>query len=271
MPELPEVETTRRGIAPHLLGHTIAEIVIREPRLRWPIPSELPKSLPGQSVHTVQRRGKYLLLQTGCGALILHLGMSGSLRILPAATPAQKHDHVDLVLTNRTCLRLRDPRRFGALLWTEAPPLKHPLLATLGPEPWDPDFHGGYLYRRAQGRVQTVKSFIMDSHTLVGVGNIYANESLFVSGIHPAREAGRISLRRYERLAHAIQGVLDEAIRQGGTSLRDFVDSHGRPGYFAQELKVYQRPHAPCARCGRILKHQRLGGRATYYCPHCQR
>ncbi len=271
MPELPEVETTRRGIAPRLLGHTIAEVVIRESRLRWPIPPELPRELPGQTVQAVRRRGKYLLVETGRGTLILHLGMSGSLRILPAATPPQKHDHVDLILTNQTCLRLRDPRRFGALLWTEEPPSEHPLLATLGPEPWDPDFNGAYLHRRAQGRVQAVKSFIMDSRTVVGVGNIYANEALFVSGVHPVREAGRISLERYERLTQAIREVLGEAIRQGGTTLRDFVDSHGRPGYFAQELKVYNRPCAPCIRCGTLLKHRQLGSRATYYCPRCQR
>lgn len=271
MPELPEVETIRRGIVSHLLGHTIAEVVIREARLRWPISPELQRELPGQTVEAVRRRGKYLLLETRRGGLILHLGMSGSLRILPAATPAQKHDHVDLILTNQICLRLRDPRRFGVLLWTEESPLEHPLLATLGPEPWDPGFNGKYLYRRAQGRVQAVKSFIMDSHTVAGIGNIYANEALFMSGVHPIREAGRISLERYGRLAQAIQEVLDEAIRQGGTTLRDFVDSDGRPGYFAQELSVYHRSHAPCVRCSTLLKHKQLGSRSTYYCPRCQR
>jgi formamidopyrimidine-DNA glycosylase len=271
MPELPEVETIRRGITPYLLGQTIAQVVIREQRLRWPIPTKLYTALPGQTVRAVIRRGKYLLVETEGGWIILHLGMSGSLRILPAATPAQRHDHVDLVLTNQICMRLRDPRRFGALLWTSESPSKHPLLAPLGPEPWDPEFNGEYLYRRAQGKVRAVKSFIMDSRTVVGIGNIYANESLFVSGIHPAREAGRISLERYKRLAEAIRQLLDEAIEQGGTTLRDFVDSQGVPGYFAGRLKVYNRLDAPCIRCNVPVRHRRLDQRSTYYCSYCQR
>jgi formamidopyrimidine-DNA glycosylase len=271
MPELPEVETTRRGITPYLMGHTITRIVIREPRLRWPLDPGLQTELPGQTVHGITRRGKYLLIGTERGHIILHLGMSGSLRILPTDTPAQRHDHVDLVFTNDTCLRLRDPRRFGALLWTRSPPSEHPLLATLGPEPWDACFDGYYLHQRARERVQAIKSFLMDSRTVGGIGNIYANEALFVAGIHPAREAGGISVSRYACLAEAIREVLEESIQQGGTTLRDFVDSAGQPGYFGQSLRVYRRPGAPCVRCGTLLKHQRLDQRATYYCPHCQR
>jgi len=271
VPELPEVETTRRGIEPYLVGRTIAQLVLRESRLRWPVTPALRNELPGQTIRSVGRRGKYLLLETSGGHLIFHLGMSGSLRVMPLDALPQKHDHLDLVLSNATCLRLRDPRRFGALLWTQGPPLHHPLLRDLGPEPWDAGFNGEYLHQRARGRSQSVKSFLMDSRTVVGVGNIYANEALFEAGVYPARAAGRISKERYERLAQAIREVLDRAIRAGGTTLRDFVDSNGQPGYFAQSLKVYQREGAPCVRCGKPIVQRRLGQRASYFCSRCQR
>jgi formamidopyrimidine-DNA glycosylase len=271
MPELPEVETTRLGIEPHLVGRTIVQLVVREPRLRWPVDPLLQNELTGKTIHAVGRRGKYLLLETGEGCIILHLGMSGSLRILPGNTPPQRHDHLDLVFSHGYCLRLRDPRRFGAFLWTQASPFQHPLLRELGPEPWDAGFHGEYLCQRARGRSQCVKSFLMDSRTVVGVGNIYASEALFEAGIHPSRAAGRVSVKRYEQLAGTVREVLDQAIQAGGTTLRDFVDSSGRPGYFAQSLKVYQRAGAPCVRCGAPIEQRRLGQRASYFCPRCQR
>ncbi|OOO02859.1 MAG: Formamidopyrimidine-DNA glycosylase [Chromatiales bacterium USCg_Taylor] len=269
MPELPEVETTLRGITPYLLGNTVAAVVVRDGRLRWPVAPELRRELPGRSVVGVRRRGKYLLISFEHGHVILHLGMSGSLRILPSDTPPEKHDHVDLVLINALCLRLRDPRRFGAVLWTREPALTHPLLANLGPEPWD--VHGDYLHQRAQGRRQAVKSFIMNSNTVVGVGNIYANESLFAAGIHPARPARSVSRLRYARLASSIRRVLDDAIAAGGTTLRDFVDSRGRPGYFAQNLEVYHRDGLVCHRCGARIRHKRIGQRSAYFCIMCQR
>lgn len=271
MPELPEVETTRRGIAPHLRGQHIAAVVVREPRLRWPVPPDLGRRLSGQTVEAVERRAKYLLLRTARGCLIVHLGMSGSLRVVAADTPAQKHDHLDLVLSDGRCLRLRDPRRFGAVLWTEDDPLRHPLLAELGPEPWDPRFDGEYLYRRARGRQTSVKPFIMDSHVVVGVGNIYASEALFRAGVHPARPAGRIGRQRYVLLAGAIREVLERAIRFGGTTLRDFVDSEGRPGYFRHELQVYARAGEACPGCAGTLRQRVIAQRASYFCVRCQR
>ncbi len=271
MPELPEVETTRRGIEPYALGQAITELVIREPRLRWPIPAELPEKLRGPRVEEVRRRGKYLLLATDRGTLILHLGMSGSLRVADPGLPPKKHDHFDLVLANGLCLRFHDPRRFGCLLWTEADPAAHPLLASLGPEPLEAEFSGRHLHRLAAGRSVAVKSFVMDSHVVVGVGNIYANEALFMAGIAPTRPAGRVSSRRYERLAAAIRTVLAASIAQGGTTLRDFVNEAGNPGYFQQTLRVYGRAGEPCRDCGAIVRLARLGQRATYWCPRCQK
>ena len=271
MPELPEVETTRRGIEPHLVGRTITRLVVRNFRLRWPVDRALERELPGQTIRSVGRRGKYLLLEADSGSLILHLGMSGSLRILPADTPPKKHEHLDLVLSNAMSLRLRDPRRFGVFMWTKDPPLHHPLLKNLGPEPWDARFDGSYLHQRARGRSQSVKGFLMDSRTVAGVGNIYANEALFKAGIHPASVASRISKERYERLAQAVREVLEQAIQEGGTTLRDFVDNNGQPGYFFQSLKVYRREGKPCTRCGKPIRTQRLSQRASYYCPGCQR
>ncbi|MGH8372569.1 MAG: bifunctional DNA-formamidopyrimidine glycosylase/DNA-(apurinic or apyrimidinic site) lyase [Gammaproteobacteria bacterium] len=270
MPELPEVETTRRGIEPHLLGRIITSLSVRERRLRWPIPRALLNTLPGQRIDAVMRRGKYLLLQTAAGTAILHLGMSGSLRVLPAITPPQKHDHVDIVLDNGQLLRLRDPRRFGTLLWTTADPFRHKLLRTLGPEPLSEDFSGAYLFEKSRKRKVAVKSFIMDSHVVVGVGNIYASETLFLAGIHPQRAAGRISKLRYELLADSIRTVLTAAIQAGGTTLRDFVREDGAPGYFRQHLRVYDHAGQPCERCKTPIMASVTGQRATYYCPRCQ-
>ena len=270
MPELPEVETTRRGIEPHLTGHVVTALNVRERRLRWPIPRTLINSLPGQRIETVSRRGKYLLLKTAAGTAILHLGMSGSLRILPQDTPPQKHDHVDLILENGRLLRLRDPRRFGALLWTTRDPAQHKLLRGLGPEPLGSEFGGDYLYAKSRNRSVAVKNFIMDSHVVVGVGNIYASESLHLAGIHPERAAGRISSARYNMLAASICKVLSAAIKAGGTTLRDFVREDGAPGYFRQHLRVYDRNGEPCERCKRPIVATVTGQRATYYCPRCQ-
>lgn len=270
MPELPEVETVRRSIAPHLTGQQIVRVVVRQPRLRWPVPEELASELTGQTVRRVDRRAKYLLLRTDAGVVLLHLGMSGRLRLLPAETPLVKHDHADLVLASGQCLRFNDARRFGALLWAREPPERHPLLRALGPEPFDEGFSGAYLRQQARGRGAAVKTLIMDNRVVVGVGNIYANESLFAAGIHPLRPAGRVTEAEYARLATAIREVLSEAIRQGGTTLRDFVGGRGEPGYFQQQLQVYGRPALACPRCGQPIQRCRIGQRASYFCPHCQ-
>jgi len=271
MPELPEVETTRRGIEPHLLDQTITKVIVRNRKLRWPVPSQLASELRQQTIRTIKRRGKYLLLGVDKGTLILHLGMSGSLRVLPVDSTPEKHDHVELQLASGQCLRLRDPRRFGAVLWTRRDPLKHRLLATLGPEPLLAEFDDDYLYARSRGRKQAIKAFIMDSKIVVGVGNIYASEALFLAGIHPQRAAGRISQKRYQQLTSAIKKVLTAAIRQGGTTLRDFTNSDGSPGYFKQRLKVYGRAGQACPTCTQPIRQQTIGQRASYYCPHCQK
>lgn len=271
MPELPEVETTRRGIEPHLLQQSITRVIVRNRKLRWPVPSHLATELYQQTIRAVLRRGKYLLLRFDHGTLILHLGMSGSLRILPVASTPQKHDHVEWQLSNGQCLRLRDPRRFGAVLWTRRDPLRHRLLVALGPEPLLADFDGEYLFKRSRGRRQAIKSFIMDGKIVVGVGNIYASEALFRAGIHPLRAAGRISLKRHQKLSTAIKGILLAAIEQGGTTLRDFTDSDGSPGYFQQQLNVYGRAGQACPHCSQTIRQQSIGQRASYYCPHCQK
>ncbi|VAX11087.1 Formamidopyrimidine-DNA glycosylase [hydrothermal vent metagenome] len=271
MPELPEVETTRSGIEPHLLRQTITRVIVRNRKLRWPVPANLSSELRQQCVNTVSRRGKYLLLGFDNGSLIIHLGMSGSLRILPVQTPAEKHEHVELQLSSGDCLRLRDPRRFGCVLWTRHDPLKHKLLATLGPEPLLADFDGDYLYARSRNRKQAIKSFIMDSKIVVGVGNIYASEALFLAGIHPQRAAGRIADKRYQQLATVIKKVLAAAIRQGGTTLRDFTASDGSPGYFKQQLNVYGRATEACPNCGQPIHQLTIAQRASYYCPACQK
>lgn len=271
MPELPEVETTRRGIAPHVVGQRVMQIIVRDARLRWPVQPNLKQELPGQAIRSVERRAKYLLLRTDAGTVILHLGMSGNLRILPCTTPPKKHDHVDIMLANGKCLRLHDPRRFGTVLWTHDDPLQHPLLANLGPEPLEEGFDGDYLFTRSRGRTASVKQFLMDSRVVAGVGNIYANEALFLAGIHPTRAAGKIARARYEKLAQAIKQVLQESIVQGGTTLRDFLTSDGHPGYFSLHLRVYGRAGEPCPICGKPLLQIRQGQRSTYYCRNCQR
>lgn len=271
MPELPEVETTRRGLAPHLIGATVAEAVIRHSQLRWPVPSDLPRLLRGRTIVSLHRRAKYLLLGFGHGTLILHLGMSGSLRILPANTPPEKHDHFDLVLANGQLMRLRDPRRFGAVLWHEGDIFDHPLLAALGPEPLENNFDAAHLYRATRDRRVNIKQSIMDNHVVVGVGNIYANESLFRAGIKPQLAAGKLSRERCSRLVEEIRTTLTEAIAQGGSTLRDFVNSDGKPGYFQQNYWVYGRAGEPCRRCGTPIRQIKQGQRSSFYCPHCQR
>jgi formamidopyrimidine-DNA glycosylase len=270
MPELPEVETIRQSIAPSLQGQIIQTVMVREPRLRWSVPSTLATCLEGQTIHDIQRRGKYLLFQCDQGHLLVHLGMSGNLWLLPAQTPVNKHDHLDIVFANQLCLRYHDPRRFGCVLWTSEPILQHPLLINLGPEPLEPDFSGNYLYHVAQQRKVPVKTYIMNSRVVVGVGNIYANESLFVAGIHPTKPSGQISLERYQSLAKSIQQVLSIAIESGGTTLRDFRDSTGKPGYFKPLLQIYGRTGQPCNQCGKPIQQQKLAQRATYYCSICQ-
>ena len=269
MPELPEVEVTRRGIAPHLVGRTIAEIKVREPRLRWPVPREV-RELSGRKVRRLARRGKYLLLDCGDGHLIVHLGMSGSLRLAEPGAPAGKHDHVDFVVPPAV-LRLRDPRRFGAVLWAPGAPEAHPLLRHLGIEPLTRAFGGAHLHRLTRNRRVPVKSFLMDARQVVGVGNIYASESLFLAGIHPRTPVRRLSRERCDRLAAAVKQVLREAIRSGGSSLRDFVGSDGRQGYFQLRAWVYDRAGEPCRRCGTPIRRLVQGQRATFYCPACQR
>lgn len=270
MPELPEVETTRLGLAPHVVDQTIARVDVREHRLRWPVPHNLPELLQAKTVQNLQRRGKYLLFGFGHGTLIAHLGMSGSLRLARPDETLKKHDHLDLVFESGAVLRYHDPRRFGAVLWTAEAAESHPLLTSLGVEPLEAAFDGAYLRRHAKNRQLAVKLFIMDSKIVVGVGNIYASEALFRAGIDPRRAAGGISPARYQRLAHAIQEVLTEAIRQGGTTLRDFVNGHGQPGYFQQTLNVYGREDQPCPSCGGMIRCLRLGQRSTFYCTACQ-
>lgn len=271
MPELPEVETTRRGIEPHLLGQRVSGLVIRQRRLRWSIPRALDRDLPGQIIQGVRRRAKYLLLDTEAGTAILHLGMSGSLRLVPRDTPVGKHDHVDIQLDSGLSLRLTDPRRFGTLLWTTQPADQHELLAALGPEPLSDAFDGTHLFNAARGRKVAVKNFIMDSHIVVGVGNIYASEALFMAGIHPTRPAGRVSRERYDLLMKAIKTVLAASIEMGGTTLRDFVGGDGQPGYFKQTLRVYDRLGEPCRSCGAPIRGKRIGQRSSFYCANCQR
>ncbi len=271
MPELPEVETTRRGILPHVLNTRVAQVIVRNARLRWPVPRSLARELPGQTVRAVERRAKYLLLRADKGTVILHLGMSGSLRVLDKATPPGKHDHLDIVFANGSCLRLRDPRRFGAVLWTKDEPLHHPLLKGLGCEPLAQEFDGEALYRCARTRRVAIKQLLMDSRVVAGIGNIYANEALFLAGVHPLRVARRLTKARCERLAQAVKQVLHAALAQGGTTLRDFRRSNGEPGYFAQQLKVYGRAGEPCPRCTTTLRHQRQGQRSSFYCARCQR
>ncbi|PHJ42168.1 bifunctional DNA-formamidopyrimidine glycosylase/DNA-(apurinic or apyrimidinic site) lyase [Vibrio sp. PID17_43] len=268
MPELPEVEVSRMGISPHLVGQTIKAFVFRTPKLRWEIPQEL-KQLEGQVIRHIRRRAKYLLIETEQGTAIVHLGMSGSLRVLDADFPAAKHDHVDLKLMNGKILRYNDPRRFGAWLWC-APNESHAVLAHMGPEPLTEEFNADYVAEKAKGKRVAVKQFIMDNKIVVGVGNIYANESLFKSRIHPTRPAGKLSIKEWQLLVENIKATLEIAIQQGGTTLKDFSQADGKPGYFAQELQVYGKAGEPCPECGTIIEALKIGQRNTFLCPLCQ-
>ena len=275
MPELGDVETTRRGLAPHLEGRRVLAVTLRRPDLRWPIPGEIAALLPGQTIRAIRRRAKYLLMDTDVGSAIWHLGMSGSMRVLPADTAVQAHDHVDLSIMDKRqatprVLRFNDPRRFGCLLW-QAPGETHELLRELGPEPLEDDFDGSYLFARSRGRKAPVKAFLMDQRIVVGVGNIYVAEALFAAGVSPLRAAGKVSRERYDLIAAEIRRILAYAIRRGGTTLRDFLSPDGAPGYFEQELSAYGRGGEPCPRCGRPLKEAMLAQRATVWCGHCQR
>ncbi len=269
MPELPEVETTLRGLAPHLLSRHIEKTVVHQTQLRWPVPDVLTR-LKNCRVISLRRRAKYLLIETDQGHLILHLGMSGSLRVVDKNTERRKHDHVEFHLSSDQTLRYHDPRRFGAVLWTTEPPEHHPLLTKLGPEPLEPAFDGSHLFNASRKRKVAIKNLIMNSHIVVGVGNIYASEALFLASIRPAKSAGRTSRTRYDDLAKAIKEVLNDAVNMGGTTLRDFVNSDGQPGYFQQTLNVYGRKGEPCHHCGHVIKMITLGQRSTFYCPGCQ-
>jgi formamidopyrimidine-DNA glycosylase len=275
LPELPEVETTRRGIAPYLIGRRVLGVTLRRADLRWPIPAAISELLPGQRIEAVERRAKYLLLHTEVGSALLHLGMSGVLRVLPSDAPVGKHDHVDIMLERSDTqadriLRFTDPRRFGCLLW-QAPGEIHPLLANLGPEPLTDAFDGDLLWHLSRSRTAAVKLFLMDNAVVVGVGNIYASEALFAAGIDPRRAADSVSRVRYARLAAEVKRILAWAIERGGTTLRDFLNPDGAPGYFFRELNVYGRAGEPCHVCGTAIRQVMLGQRSTFWCPHCQR
>lgn len=271
MPELPEVETTRRGIEPHVVGQKIEKLGINRRDLRWPISEDLPDAAEGQKVLSLQRRGKYLIFELEQGYLIAHLGMSGSIRVCLASQPRKKHDHWQLSTGSDQELRFNDPRRFGALFWQPTNWQQHVLIASLGPEPLSDEFDSTYLYSKARGRKLPIKSLIMDSKIVVGVGNIYAAESLFHAGIHPMLMAGKLSKPRAERLTLEIKSVLAAAIEKGGTTLRDYVNGSGRPGYFQQELWVYGRADQPCKICSTPIKEMRLGQRSTCFCSQCQK
>ncbi|MFO7579521.1 bifunctional DNA-formamidopyrimidine glycosylase/DNA-(apurinic or apyrimidinic site) lyase [Nitrosomonas halophila] len=272
MPELPEVEITRRGVAAHLTGQRIAQVAVRHTGLRWPIAANLASVLPQQIIHAVSRRAKYLLMACDHGVLIIHLGMSGSLRVLSEPVAPGKHDHFDLLLANGRLLRFRDPRRFGAILWWPGDDVcQHPLLAGLGPEPLSEQFDGKVLHARTRGRRISIKEALLNQHIVVGIGNIYASEALFHAGISPLTSAGRLGVKRCERLAEAVKVTLLRAIEAGGSSLRDFVDCGGSPGYFQQQYWVYDRTHQACRQCGRPIMKIRQGQRSTFYCANCQR
>jgi len=271
MPELPEVETTRLGLLPLVQGKRIAKVTVRDARLRWPIPPDFSRQLKGRIVRDLSRRGKYLLWDCESGFILSHLGMSGSLRVLPAAAPPNKHDHVDIAFDNGSVIRYTDPRRFGALLWIAGDHPVHPLLDALGPEPLSPEFDAASLYDASRSRAVSVKEFIMNSHVVVGVGNIYASESLFMAGIHPRKAAGKISSARYEKLVTAIKETLSRAIRAGGSSLRNYVQASGELGYFQVNAFVYDREGLPCRTCATPIRAIRQGQRSTYFCPVCQK
>ncbi len=270
MPELPEVETTRLGIQPHVQGKKIEQVVIRQSQLRWSVPQNLNQELAQQKFNDIQRRAKYLLFEANTGCMIIHLGMSGSLRVVDKKLVPKKHDHIDFIFNTGKVLRFHDPRRFGCVLWTQKHPRQHKLLAELGPEPLGNSFTGDYLYDLSRTRKVCVKNFIMNSHVVVGIGNIYASEALFLSGIHPQRAANRVSLQRYEKLVNNIKKVLQQAIKAGGTTLRDFVREDGNPGYFANKLLIYNKHKQPCPQCSAPIQLKVLGQRSSYYCKQCQ-
>jgi formamidopyrimidine-DNA glycosylase len=270
MPELPEVETSRRGIAPWLENQQVNEVIVRDRRLRWPVPDNFEQNLTGKTIRSVRRRAKYLFFDTDSGSAMLHLGMSGSVRIIESDEPAGKHDHVDVRMETGKALRFRDPRRFGSLLWASVPD-EHPLIRNLGPEPLSDEFDSDYLWAASRGRRVSIKQLIMNSNVVVGVGNIYASESLFLAGIHPKRRSDRIARQRMQLLVDAIKQVLARAIEAGGTTLRDFYGGDGEPGYFSQELNVYAREGEVCPRCSAAVSAIVLGQRSTFYCKSCQR
>lgn len=270
MPELPEVEVCRLGISPHVIDNKVSKVIVRNARLRWPIPEEV-QSIVGQSVIAVDRRAKYLLVRFSTGTLLLHLGMSGTIRVIDESTPVAKHDHFDLIFENGTTLRLNDPRRFGAVLWLADNQDEQGLLSKLGPEPLSDDFSHGYLFNKARNRKVPIKTFLMNNHVVVGVGNIYANEALFQAGILPTAKAGDISEQRFNNLTDIIKQVLSAAIEQGGTTLKDFTQADGRPGYFAQSLFVYGRAGQACLTCKETLLEIRQSNRSSVYCPNCQK
>jgi len=271
MPELPEVETTRRGLLPHLVGRRVRGVRVRNPNLRWPVPGSLARRLRGEEIRCIRRRAKYLLVDFDSGHLLVHLGMSGRLTLVPNGTPPRKHDHVDIELDGPRTLRFTDPRRFGTILWLEHPAENHALLRNLGLEPLEPGFTGEALHRKARGRKVSVKQFLMNGGIVTGVGNIYASEALFRAGIHPVRAAGRISTPRWDRLANAVRTTLEGAIDAGGSTLRDFASAEGRPGYFQHRHAVYGREGKPCPSCATPIRSLRQGQRATFFCPKCQR
>ena len=271
MPELPEVETIRRGIEPHVVGRTIEKVIVRDRRLRWPIARGFEKKLAGRRIRAVDRRGKYLLLDLGGDKVILHLGMTGNLALLEPGRAVKKHDHLDLELSGQLTLRFNDPRRFGAALWWPASHASHMLLEHMGPEPFAPEFSAEYLARLARKRSAPVKNFLMDGRIVVGVGNIYAVEALFRAGIRPMRQAGRVTRAEYGKLVEAVRSVLNDAIAAGGTTFRDFRDSNGEPGYFVQKLDVYDRAGQACRKCKTPIKRLVIGQRSSYYCPRCQK
>ncbi|MDH3327296.1 MAG: bifunctional DNA-formamidopyrimidine glycosylase/DNA-(apurinic or apyrimidinic site) lyase [Gammaproteobacteria bacterium] len=271
MPELPEVETTLRGIQPHINDQIVSKINIYNPNLRWPVDSTLPSILKKQPLLNSLRRGKYLVLVFNKGALLLHLGMSGSLRVLDQGSELQKHDHFEIIFKNKKVLRLRDPRRFGSVLWTTDPWETHPLIQKMGPEPLSENFTDDHLFLNSRNKTVAVKSYIMNGHVVVGVGNIYASESLFLAGINPNKAASKISKQRYLTLTHAIKAILSNAIKQGGTTLKDFSSPDGKPGYFSQQLNVYGRKAEPCQNCGKPITQKVINQRATYYCTNCQK
>ena len=271
MPELPEVEITCRGLRPHLVGRRIAALEVRESRLRWPVSKDLATRVAGQRIMQLRRRGKYLIFELERGALIVHLGMSGALRIVPAASTPQKHDHLDWLIEGGGRLRFTDPRRFGSVHFVLDAPEKHALLAALGPEPLSPEFTAAGLHRASRSRRVSIKEFLMNGRIVVGVGNIYANESLYHAGIDPRMNAGRVSLRRYVDLVSAVRVTLDAALKAGGSSLRDWLQADGGSGYFQQHYFVYARAGEPCRRCATHIREIRQGSRASFFCPTCQR